>query len=30
MQEAVILDAVRTPGGKREGKLKSWHPTAST
>ncbi len=26
MQEAVILDAVRTPGGKREGKLKSWHP----
>jgi len=28
MQEAVIIDAVRTPGGKREGKLKGWHPAA--
>jgi acetyl-CoA acyltransferase len=28
MQEAVIIDAVRTPGGKREGKLKNWHPAA--
>ena len=26
MQEAVIIDAVRTPGGKRNGKLSSWHP----
>ena len=25
MQEAVIVDAVRTPGGKRNGKLKDWH-----
>jgi acetyl-CoA acyltransferase len=23
---AVIVDAVRTPGGKRNGKLKNWHP----
>src|SRR5467141_3345833 len=23
---AVIVDAVRTPGGKRNGKLKDWHP----
>jgi acetyl-CoA acyltransferase len=23
---AVIVDAVRTPGGKRGGKLKDWHP----
>ena len=28
MQEAVIVDAVRTPGGKRNGKLKDWHPAA--
>ena len=28
MQEAVIVDAIRTPGGKREGKLKNWHPAA--
>jgi len=28
MQEAVIIDAVRTPGGKRNGKLKDWHPAA--
>ncbi len=26
MIEAVIVDAVRTPGGKRNGKLKDWHP----
>ncbi|NND03784.1 MAG: thiolase family protein [Acidimicrobiia bacterium] len=26
MREAVIVDAVRTPGGKRNGKLKDWHP----
>ena len=23
---AVIVDAIRTPGGKRNGKLKDWHP----
>jgi acetyl-CoA acyltransferase len=28
MTEAVIIDAVRTPGGKRNGKLKDWHPAA--
>ena len=26
MHEAVIVDAVRTPGGRRNGKLKDWHP----
>lgn len=26
MTSAVIVDAVRTPGGKRGGKLKDWHP----
>ncbi len=26
MNEAVIVDAVRTPGGKRNGKLANWHP----
>jgi acetyl-CoA acyltransferase len=26
MPTAVIVDAVRTPGGKRGGKLKDWHP----
>ncbi len=26
MTVAVIVDAVRTPGGKRNGKLKNWHP----
>jgi acetyl-CoA acyltransferase len=26
MPVAVIVDAVRTPGGKRNGKLKNWHP----
>ncbi len=25
MPQAVIVDAVRTPGGKRNGKLKNWH-----
>jgi acetyl-CoA acyltransferase len=28
MIEAVIVDAVRTPGGKRNGQLKDWHPAA--
>ncbi len=26
MHEAVIVDAVRTPGGRRNGMLKDWHP----
>jgi acetyl-CoA acyltransferase len=26
MAAAVIIDAVRTPGGKRNGKLSGWHP----
>lgn len=26
METAVIVDAVRTPGGKRNGSLKDWHP----
>jgi acetyl-CoA acyltransferase len=26
MNSAVIVDAVRTPGGKRNGMLKDWHP----
>jgi len=26
MATAVIIDAVRTPGGKRNGKLSGWHP----
>ena len=26
MTEAVIIDAVRTPGGKRNGQLSGWHP----
>jgi acetyl-CoA acyltransferase len=25
MTDAVIIDAVRTPGGKRNGKLRNWH-----
>ena len=25
MPHAVIVDALRTPGGKRNGKLKNWH-----
>ncbi len=28
MTEAVIIDAVRTPGGRRNGKLKDWHPAS--
>ena len=26
MSTAVIIDAVRTAGGKRNGKLRDWHP----
>ncbi len=26
MTNAVIVDAVRTPGGRRNGKLRGWHP----
>jgi acetyl-CoA acyltransferase len=26
MRDAVIVDAVRTPTGKRNGSLKDWHP----
>src|SRR6266852_4175085 len=26
MATAVIVDAIRTPGGKRNGKLSGWHP----
>ena len=26
MPTAVIVDAIRTPGGKRGGKLSTWHP----
>ena len=26
MQTAVIVDAVRTPGGRRNGQFKDWHP----
>ena len=26
MQNAVIVDAIRTPLGKRNGRLKDWHP----
>ena len=26
MNTAVIVDAVRTPLGKRNGRLKNWHP----
>ena len=26
LREAVIVDAVRTPMGRRNGKLKDWHP----
>ncbi len=28
MHSAVIVDAVRTPSGKRDGKLKDWHPAS--
>ncbi|MEN9793076.1 MAG: hypothetical protein RL330_1154, partial [Actinomycetota bacterium] len=26
MQNAVIVDAIRTPLGRRNGRLKDWHP----
>lgn len=26
MNTAVIIDAIRTPLGRRNGKLKEWHP----
>ncbi|MGA1724461.1 MAG: steroid 3-ketoacyl-CoA thiolase, partial [Ilumatobacteraceae bacterium] len=26
MTNAVIVDAIRTPLGKRNGRLKDWHP----
>ena len=28
MREAVIVDAIRTPTGKRNGKLRDWHPAS--
>lgn len=28
MQSAVIVDIVRTPGGKRNGQLREWHPAS--
>jgi acetyl-CoA acyltransferase len=28
MREAVIVDAIRTPAGKRKGKLRGWHPAS--
>jgi acetyl-CoA acyltransferase len=28
VKEAVIVDAIRTPGGKRNGRLKDWHPAS--
>ena len=28
MADAYIVDAVRTPGGRREGALKDWHPVS--
>jgi acetyl-CoA acyltransferase len=28
MRNAVIVDAVRTPGGKRNGQLRDWHPAS--
>jgi len=28
MNSAVIIDVIRTPGGKRDGKLKDWHPAS--
>ena len=27
MATAVIVDAIRTPLGRRNGKLKDWHPS---
>jgi acetyl-CoA acetyltransferase len=28
MNQAVIVDAVRTPSGRKGGKLKDWHPAS--
>jgi acetyl-CoA acyltransferase len=28
MNNAVIVDAIRTPGGKRNGQLRDWHPAS--
>ena len=28
MRDAVIVDAIRTPGGKRNGQLSEWHPAS--
>jgi acetyl-CoA acyltransferase len=28
VENAVIVDAIRTPGGKRNGRLKDWHPAS--
>jgi acetyl-CoA acyltransferase len=28
MHDAVIVDAIRTPGGKRNGQLRDWHPAS--
>ena len=28
MKNAVIVDAIRTPGGKRNGQLRDWHPAS--
>ena len=28
MRDAVIVDAIRTPGGKRNGQLRDWHPVS--
>jgi acetyl-CoA acyltransferase len=28
MHDAVIVDIIRTPGGKRNGQLRNWHPTS--
>jgi acetyl-CoA acetyltransferase len=28
MHDAVIVDALRTPGGKRNGQLRDWHPAS--
>jgi len=30
MRDAVIVDAIRTPGGKRDGALRDWHPVELT
>ncbi|MHB1734889.1 MAG: hypothetical protein ACYCU8_15900 [Ferrimicrobium acidiphilum] len=28
MNEAVIVDIIRTPGGKRNGQFRDWHPAS--